>query len=242
VTDATEGESTWARLTRRKVVQWGIAYAAASVLLLTLTVSRADVPTAEQDCRNRNAALCETAGVEFVVEGPCPATARTIRPPGRENCAAVAAQVTREPAPSPSGNSARQPPSTPRDDLARWGRVERWLLPALAVVGAVLFIGFAAWAFRRHHRNRNTGDSTRNAGRSIVQPVVAATIAVLVAWQAAGAVFNRIFGSYDNHDTAAPLLIAAPVALAVFVVVLPAVFAASTWILRLLGKALRTSP
>ena len=28
MTDATEGESTWARLTRRKVVQWGIAYAA----------------------------------------------------------------------------------------------------------------------------------------------------------------------------------------------------------------------
>ena len=28
VTDAIDGESTWARLTRRKVVQWGIAYAA----------------------------------------------------------------------------------------------------------------------------------------------------------------------------------------------------------------------
>ena len=51
---------------------------AACVLLLTLGISRADVPTAEQDCRNRNAALCETAGVQFVVDGPCAATARTI--------------------------------------------------------------------------------------------------------------------------------------------------------------------
>jgi hypothetical protein len=34
VTDATEGEGTWARLTRRKVVQWGIAYAAGAWGLL----------------------------------------------------------------------------------------------------------------------------------------------------------------------------------------------------------------
>ena len=215
---------------------------AACVLLLTLGVSRADVPTAEQDCRNRNAALCETAGVQFVVDGPCPATARTIRPPGLENCEAVAAQVTREPALSPAGHPATQLPSSPRDDLARWGRVERWLLPALMLVGGVLVIGVAAWAFRRHHMNRNTGDSARNTGRSIVQLVAAATIAVPLAWQAAGAAFNRIFASYDNHDTAAPLLIAAPVAFAVFLLVLPAVFAGSAWVLRRLGKALRTSP
>jgi hypothetical protein len=214
----------------------------ASVLLLTLTVSRADVPTAEQDCRNRNAALCETAGVEFVADGPCPATARTIRPPGLENCEAVAAQVTREPALSPAGHPATQLPSSPRDDLARWGRVERWLLPASMLVGAVLVIGVAAWAFRRRHRNRHTGESVGNAGRSIIQLVAAAAIAVPVAWQAAGAAFNRIFSSYDNHDTAAPLLIAAPVAFAVFVLLLPAIFATSAWLLRLLGKALRSSP
>jgi len=215
---------------------------AAAVLLLTIIVSRADVPTAEQDCRNRNAARCESAGVEFVVDGPCPATARTIRLPGLENCDAVAAQITREPAPSPSGHPATKPPPIPRDDLARWGRVERWLLPAVMLLGGVLVIGVAAWAFRRRHRSRNTGDSARNAGRSIIQLGAAAAIAALVAWQAAGAAFNRIFASYDNHDTAAPLLIAAPVAFAVFLLVLPAVFAASAWVLRLLGKALRTSP
>ena len=215
---------------------------AASVLLLTLTASRADVPTAEQDCRNRNAARCEAAGVEFVVDGPCPATARTIRPPGLENCDTVAARITQEPAPLPSGNPATKPTTTPRDDLARWGRVERWLLPALVLLGGVLVLGVAALAFRRLHRNRTAGDSARSAGRSVIRLVAAAVIAVLVAWEAAGAVFNRIFASYDNHDTAAPLLIAAPVAFAAFVLMLPAVFAVSAWILRLLGKAFRTSP
>ena len=211
----------------------------AASLLLTLAVSRADVPTAEQDCRNRNSALCETAGVEFVVDGPCPATARTIRPQGLENCAAVAAQITREPAPSPSASPATKPPPTPRNDLARWGRVERWLLPAVVLTGAVLVIGVAAFALRRLFRNRNADDAARGSGRSAIQLVASATIAVLLAWQAAGAAFNRIFDSYDNHDTAAPLLIAAPVAFGVFVLVLPAVFAASAWILRLLGKAFR---
>jgi hypothetical protein len=110
------------------------------------------------------------------------------------------------------------------------------------LVGAVLVIGVASRAFRRHHRNRHTGESVGNAGRSIIQLVAAATIAVPVAWQAAGVAFNRIFASYDNHDTAAPLLIAAPVAFAVFVLLLPAVFAVSTWLLRLLGRALRSSP
>jgi hypothetical protein len=214
----------------------------AASLLLTLAVSHADVPTAEQDCRNRNSALCETAGVEFVVDGPCPATARTIRPPGLENCDAVDAQINREPAPSPSASPATKPPPTPRDDLARWGRVERWLLPAVVLTGGVLVIGVAAFALRRLFRNRNADDTAGSAGRSVLQLIAAATIAVLLAWQAAGAAFNRIFGSYDNHDTAAPLLIAAPVAFAVFVLVLPAVFAASAWLLHRLGKALRNRP
>ena len=215
---------------------------AACVLLLTLGVSRADVPTAEQDCRHRNAARCEAAGVEFVVEGPCPATAKTIRPPGLENCDTVAAQITREPATSPAGHPATQPPSTPRNDLASWGRVERWLLPALMLVGAVLVIGVAAWAFRRHLRNRHAGDSVGNARRPIIHLVAAAAIAVPVAWHAAGATFNRLFQSYDNHDTAAPLLIAAPVAFAVFALLMPAVFAVSTWLLHRLSNALRSSP
>jgi hypothetical protein len=219
-----------------------VTLTAACGLLLTLTVGRADVPTAEQDCRNRNSALCETAGVEFVVDGPCPATARTVRPQGLEECGALPAQVSRKPIPSPSANVAANSPPSPRRDLAWVGRMERWLLPAMVLLGGVLVVGIGAWAVRRINRNRNSGDSTRSAGGSVIRFGVAAAIAVLAAWQGAGAAFNRIFGSYDNHDTAAPLLIAAPVAFAVFCLLLPAVFAASAWVLRLLGKAFGDRP
>ncbi len=187
------------------------------MLLLTLAVGRADVPTAEQDCRNRNSAVCETAGVEFLVDGPCPATARTVRPQGLERCDQLAPQVTQESIPTPAGNV-----------VAR---------PDLVLVGALLAVGVAAWAFRRRHRKRNADDSTRSAGRSVMQSVAAAMIAVLVAWKSAGAAFNHTFGSFDNHDTAAPLLIAAPVAFVVFVLVALLAFAASKQVLRVLGRA-----
>jgi hypothetical protein len=112
----------------------------------------------------------------------------------------------------------------------------------VVLTGGVLVIVVVALALRRLFRNRNADDAARSAGGSAIQLVAAATIAVLLAWRAAGAAFNRVFGSYDNHDTAAPLLIAAPVAFGVFLVVLPAVFAASAWLLRLLAKALRNRP
>jgi hypothetical protein len=214
---------------------------AAAVLLLTLGASRADVPTAEEECRLRNSALCETGAVQFIVDGPCPSTARTIRPPGHESCDNVASQVRKESVPPPSGNLAATPRSSPRQDLAWVGRTERWLLPALLLIGGFLAVGIGALAFRWLYRSRNAGHSIRSAGRSVIQVGAAATIAVLAAWQVAGAAFNRIFGSFDNHDTAAPLLIAAPVAFAVFLLLLPVVFAAGTWVLRLLGKAFGTS-
>jgi hypothetical protein len=195
---------------------------AAPVLLLTLAVGRADVPTAEQDCRNRKSALCETAGVEFLVDGPCPATARTVRPQGVERCDDLAPPVTRASIPTPSGDVAAR--------------------PELVLVGAVLAVGIAAWAFRRRYRNRDADDSTRSAGQSVMQSVAAAMIAVLVAWKSAGAAFNHTFGSFDNHDTAAPLLIAAPVAFAVFVLVALLAFAASKWVLRVVGGAFGKRP
>jgi hypothetical protein len=215
---------------------------AASVLPLTLTVSRADVPTAEEDCRNRNSAVCETAGVEFVVDGPCPATARTIRPQGAERCDQARAQVREQSIPMASGSVQARRSSTPRDDLARLGQVERWLLPALLLGGGVLAVVIVAWALRRLYRNRNAGNSVRSAGSSVIQVFAAVTIAVLVAWQAAGAVFQRMFAGFDNHDSAAPVLIAGPVACAVFVMVALLAFAASKWVLRMLGNAFRGNP
>lgn len=213
---------------------------AASALFVGLAVSYADVPTAEQDCRNRNAARCETAGVEFVVDGPCPAGARTLRPQGTDRCDVAPAQRPDTSISSDSSRGAATPaPVASRGDLARVGEVERWLLPALVLVGAALAFGVAAWAIRRFFRRRQSGDPGPGGGRSVIRFVVAATIAGFLAWQAAGVAFQRVFTSFDNHDTAAPWLLAAPVALVVFVAVLPVAFAACTWVLRVLGNASR---
>jgi len=55
-------------------------------LALSLGVCHADVPTAEQECRYRNAAECEQNGVKYVVEGDCPSGMLTLRPHGTERC------------------------------------------------------------------------------------------------------------------------------------------------------------
>jgi hypothetical protein len=210
-------------------------------MLLACAVGRADVPTAEEDCRNRNSALCESFGVVSMVDGPCPATARTVRPSGAERCDQVATQVQQQSIPAPSSNATAKKSSRPRDDLARLGQIERWLLPTLVLAGGALAIGMVGWALRRLYLKRNSGDAVRRGGRSAIQVVAAFAIAVLVAWQAAGVAFQRMFSSFDNHDTAAPVLLAAPVAFAVFILVAVLAFAASAWILRILGNAIGKS-
>ena len=190
------------------------------MLLLTFAVGRADV--------------------EFMVDGPCPETARTVRPQGTERCDRVTAQALEQSIATPSSRETATAASSPRDDLARLGQIERWLLPTVVLTGGALAIGMVAWALRRLYQKRNTGDSIRRTGRSVIQVVVATVIAGLVAWQAAGVTFQRMFSSFDNHDTAAPALIAAPVALAVFIAVAWLSFAASAWILRILSNAIRT--
>jgi small neutral amino acid transporter SnatA (MarC family) len=50
-----------------------------------------------------------------------------------------------------------------------------------------------------------------------------------------------MFSSFDNHGTAALVLLAAPVAFAVFILFPVLTLAASAWILRILGKTIRTS-
>jgi len=62
-------------------------------------------------------------------------------------------------------------------------------------------------------------------GWTVVQLLVAASLAVPLAYQVAGLAFQRVFASFDNHDTAAPWLLAAPVGLLVFVLVAGMAFA-----------------
>ena len=68
--------------------------------------------------------------------------------------------------------------------------------------------------------------------------VISAVIALLASYKAAVLVFHRVFSSYNNHDTAAPALIAAVAALAAFLIVLLAVSALFALGFRLLRKLL----
>ena len=109
---------------------------AAMFLFLVQGLCRADVPTPEQECRLRNAAICEfpASGVQSHVEGACPAATRTIRPPGREACDAASRRLA-QPAPVTARMAAPAKAPGAHTDLAWIGRIERWLLPALIYAG-----------------------------------------------------------------------------------------------------------
>lgn len=70
--------------------------------------------------------------------------------------------------------------------------------------------------------------------RVAVVVIAAASIAIPVAYRAAGWAFNRVFNGYDNHDTAAPLLVAAPAAAAAFLVSAAGLFALAALLLGFL--------
>jgi hypothetical protein len=111
------------------------------------------------------------------------------------------------------------------------------LLPALVALGAVLALVLVAVAIRSLRKNRTSGDALRGTARSTLNVLIAAAVASLLAYAAATEAFGRIFGSYDNHDTAAPILIAAPIAFGVLVVVWSVTFAATVWLLRRLSRS-----
>ena len=122
-------------------------------LALVFGICRADVPTPEQECRMRNAAICEfpASGVQSHVEGQCPAGTRTIRPPGRASCD-VAARMAAQAAPVAPRPATPVRAATPHTDLAWIGHIERWLLPALAYAGigvGLVVVLAVTWSERR---------------------------------------------------------------------------------------------
>lgn len=224
---------------------------------LAVGVCRADVPTPEQECRLRNAAICELNGVQFMVDGPCPPPARTIRPPGKESCEKAApatdrvgqvaaarmaaAQVPVLEGSAPTSTAAAAP--APVRDLAWVGQVERWLLPLLVVVGALLLGGLClllvCWR-RAARKDRPSGEAAADLARPLLQLLVAAVCAVPLGYQAAAVAFQRVFSSADNHDSALPWLLAAPLAVVVFLLVTGLSFALIglllTWLFKGPGK------
>jgi len=198
--------------------------ASLALLVIAASACRADVPTVAEECRLRNTALCDLRGLQYIVYGPCPPEARTIRRPGQQRCdEAGQAGVTTVHAQPPVSIEA-PPLLPPRRDLAWVGRIERWLLPGGLLIGGVLVA-----LFMRILRGRRARPDVEGAGPcvswTVVQLLVAASLAVPLAYQVAGLAFQRVFASFDNHDTAAPWLLAAPVGLLVFVLVMGVAFA-----------------
>lgn len=203
---------------------------------LALGVCRADVPTPAQECRLRNAAICELNGVQFMVDGPCPPAARTIRPPGDEPCEDVApitsriaqlrtATVAAAPMPAPRGAAPPSAAATvpaPVRDLAWVGEAERWFTPLLLVGGGLLLSGLCLLLFARRtaaRKDRLSAEAADGFARPLLQLLVAAACAVPLGYQAAALAFEWVFSRADNHDTALPALLAAPVAVLVFLLV-----------------------
>jgi hypothetical protein len=221
--------------TDRRTVPLASLSLAVALSWLAVGVGRADVPTPEQECRLRNAAICELNGVQFMVDGACPPPARTIRPPGSEPCDEAGRTDTRIGQPSPARMAAAPtgvapaPTSTaaaaspaPVRDLAWVGRAERWLLPLLLAVGGLLLVGLGVLlvrlvrGWRATRKDRSTGEAASELARPLLQGVVAACCALPLGYQAAALAFDRVFSSANNHDTALPWLLAAPLAVLVF--------------------------
>lgn len=211
-----------------------------TALLLIGGIGRADVPTLEDECRLRNAAVCELNGVEYRLDAPCPAAARTLRPLGSERCRG-AAQVGSEHRESPATAAARMSAAAvtmPAQHLAWLGRKERWLLPLL-LVGALLLAAVAVFVLRQRPVRREPPPAGASTGSQLLPILLAAVLAVPLGQQAAGLALRRVLAGFDNRDSAAPWLFAAPVGLLAFVLVSGISFALLVLLLGYLSRRSR---
>jgi hypothetical protein len=209
---------------------------AAIAALLSAGVCQADVPTAQEDCVNRNAALCELNGVPYMHNGPCPEAAKTVRPPGKEDCSVVA--NNRPESRLPEKAILPPPPAiAPHTDLARIGSIERWLLPAILIGGTALGLVLFVFLLRRLFRRRRDGTPAPGKGKPLLIILAGGACGLYPAYRAAGLAFNYIIASYHNYDTFGPTLIASAAAVLAFVVILPLAAALTAGILFwLLGR------
>lgn len=204
-----------------------------ALLLLTLPVCQADVPDARQACDYRNSALCEANGITFLQNAPCPAGAKTLRPPGHEDCTkaleAPPKIVRSEPAPSPA--------KAPHTDLAYIGQIERWLIPLVVIGGWLLLGGLALYLLLRKRREEQKTAS--GSGHPIIVFFTAGAIGLVAAYHAAGMAFTQMDASFNNNDSAGPALIAGGAALLVFALVFQLAFALSALLLHALLRRFR---
>ena len=196
--------------------------------LVMSPISLADIPTPQQECEVRNLAVCvfTASGVKSSQPSPCPPGSLTLKPGGIENCSAPAPSANRFAAPT----RATATTTFHGTDLAWIGGIERWLIPVMVytLLGCVAML---VWVLVR--RRPAAGSAVRGDTMAVL---ISAACSVASGWKAASASFGVVFNSYDNHDSAAPLLLGVPVWLGTFVIVTAIVFA----ILMLGWKVVRT--
>jgi len=139
----------------------------------------------------------------------------------------------------PPATAGAVPTAPVRRDLAWVGQAERWLLPLLLLGGGLLLAGLCLFlVFRRRavRKDRPPPEVADGVTRPLLQLLVAAACAVPLGYQAAALAFQWVFSRADNHDTALPVLLAAPVAAVVFLLVTGLSFALSVLLLAWLFK------
>ena len=201
---------------RQRQTRQALAVMLSAGLCLLAATGQADVPTERQQCETRNLAICEfgASGVQSTQPGPCPDGSRTIKPSGAEDCTAPTQTARRAMPPSGAPIAA----NTQRTDLAWVGDIERWLIPVLLYI----LIGVAALYAWFQIRRRTVGSPAPRGGAVAV--LISGVCAAFCGWKAAAATFSAAFNSFDNHDSAAPLLLATPVWALTFGVVASLVF------------------
>jgi hypothetical protein len=191
----------------------------------------ADVPTAAQECATRNEAVCEVNSVTFRVAGDCPPESRTIQSQGHENCNAVHLQV----APAPvvqSRQAAPVPVSEPVSiDMAVPYHI---LIPVLSLLALAVVVS----ALKVFHRLMG---SWAELCRVLVLAAFSGLSGAVVGWRAGIYVYHAVYAHFDNHDTAGPWLIAAPVGTVVGLAVAGITAALVSGVVMLVMRRVRAS-
>lgn len=198
-----------------------------AAITLSAGIGAADVPTPQEECVQRNLAVCEfPSGVKSMQPGPCPAGSRTLKPQGHEDCGALVLSA-------PAVHVAPAQPAMTQsrgNDLAWIGGVERWLIPSLIYGGAGCALWWVVWRWRRPGRSKAAAPPS-----GALAWLISGSIGALAGWKAAAVAFRHAFDSYDNHDSAAPLLLSVPIWLGTFGVVSGAVCGLLLLVWRRLG-------
>ena len=197
-------------------------------LLLLLSLNAAaegeSPTTGAQDCRLRNAALCQIGETQFPHDGPCPAEATTLRPPGKEDCsAAIPRERPSERPDRPERLAHEEHPAvaaTPSEPATALPAHASWQLPALLFATLLAVLAFAAWLLHnllRFTRERKKPITLRDLGSAI-----AGTIGGFwLSFQGAGWAFTKAYNYFLAIGAESPSMFGALVGLTAFCLLLP---------------------